>query len=130
MKLFIFIAAISLLLLINYLGKLNRQEDNLANPTPTPVPLPISPLYPTIETENGVYSYLIEAGISADRMRLENNTQSKKDTKDLMIQLECTAGINGGFYGTDDRPLGWMAIDYKEIAKEKKSDLLNGFVSI
>ena len=48
----------------------------------------------------------------------------------LMKDLACRAGVNGGFYGTDDHPLGLMTISGQEISRTKTSLLLNGFAAV
>lgn len=93
-------------------------------PTSTPVPMPI------VNTDVGNFAYFIQTEISGMDLLLFNNTQTKSDSKQLMIDLNCTAGINGGFYGTNDQPLGWMLIDNKEVSRVKSSELLNGFIWI
>ena len=62
------------------------------------------------------------------RVDLIANFVEKKSAKDLMKENGCVAGVNGGFYGEDNKPLGWFYLRSK-IQNSKSSMFLNGFVS-
>jgi exopolysaccharide biosynthesis protein len=91
---------------------------------------PTLPVYASISSDNFTYSYLLVKGLTADKLALSDNTQSKKSGWQLMQEGSCETGVNGGFYGTDDKPVGWMVINGETVSKAKSSDLLNGFVAV
>ena len=73
--------------------------------------------------EYAVYRIAESAKIS-----LIENFEEKKSTEELMKENRCLAGINGGFYGEDDKPLGWFMTGGVQIQRVKSSSLFNGFV--
>jgi len=85
----------------------------------------ISPT-PNKETEVKVTIDIYEAGDKA--ITLVPNFQEKLKISELVAKHGCVAGINGGFYDTDNQPLGWMAAGGKIISGEKSSNLFNGFL--
>lgn len=100
--------------------------------SPTPMPIVPTPTpVPTTWTVNyGAETYMVEAYKvpSAAKVSLINNLQTKTNTKQLIEENKCMAGINGGFYDTSDRALGLMVIDGQEIYKFRSNALFNGFV--
>jgi exopolysaccharide biosynthesis protein len=74
--------------------------------------------------------YLLERGIDPENLILINNTGIKKTSEELIKSNNCSSGINGGFYGTDDKPVGWMVINNEQISKPKESTLFNGYIII
>lgn len=92
-------------------------------------------VYPSVtpiaeQTPDLSSGYLLERGIDPENLILINNTGIKKTSDELIKNHNCLAGINGGFYGTDDKPLGWMVIDNVQISKPKESKLFNGYITI
>jgi len=112
--------------------KFNRPKDMEYKPVQTDIKkdLIVEPEADSVLINGETFGYLIEKHVNPERIILGNNTTSKSDTQELMIRMKCIFGINGGFYDTQDRPLGWMVIDGKEVSRAKTSDLLNGFISI
>lgn len=56
------------------------------------------------------------------------NFDTASSSAQLMEKNNCVAGINGGFYGSDSKPLGWFVTEGIQKQKLKTSDLFNGFV--
>ena len=83
-----------------------------------------SPPTPLLNSGEGRYVYVVNSNIE-----LISNFSEKKSAKDLMKENGCVAGINGGFYTEDNKPLGLFINDYKLVQKESSSLLFNGFVS-
>jgi len=73
--------------------------------------------------------YLI-AKISPENLILVNNTENKYGFSQIINDYNCQKAVNGGFYQEDNKPLGWMIIDGKQIQKVKSSQMFNGFVYI
>lgn len=119
-----YIFFISLFVIIAFLILKSPNNKSLENPLP-PNPTPT----PTIlkKVSNG---YFLERGIDAKNMYLVNNSNAGKKMLDLVKEYKCTKGINGGFYTTDNKPLGWMVINNQEISLNKQSTLFNGYINI
>ncbi len=71
---------------------------------------------------------IVWAKVGQRAVRLINNLEKKVLSAQLMDENKCTTGINGGYYGTDDKPQGWMVIEGKQISRRKTSLLMNGYV--
>lgn len=82
---------------------------------------------PTGVSEEKEYAYF---QIQADRLSLINNWDYQVSTDEIIEKNGCVSGINGGFYGEDKKPLGWIVIDSTQVQKPKDSELLNGYVYI
>jgi len=89
----------------------------------------ISPekISPTGVTEEKEYAYF---QIKADSLSLINNWENQVSSDEIIEKLGCISGINGGFYGEDKKPLGWVVIDSQQVQKPKDSELLNGYVYV
>lgn len=86
--------------------------------------------YPEIEYGGVKYSFLMTSDISANKLKLINNTSEWKTSGQLMKENNCVAGINGGYYGTDSKPVGWMVVSGKEVSRASQSSLANQFIVI
>lgn len=64
----------------------------------------------------------------SDKLELILNLPAKEGSMVLMKNYGCKFGVNGGFYGKDDRPIGLVISDGNEINPVVKSGLFNGFV--
>lgn len=87
----------------------------------------ISFLISIIGSKDNLKSYYVYK-TNFDKLALIANFTEKTSSKILSDDNNCVAGINGGFYGTDNKPVGWFVND-KFVQKAKNSQLFNGFVS-
>lgn len=71
------------------------------------------------------YSHITVATTSA--MTLIPNFSEKIDTRSLVDANVCSAAINGGFYDTAAKPLGFFFANNRTFGQETHSTLLNGF---
>lgn len=60
-------------------------------------------------------------------IRLIENFSEKKSSLDLMKLYECEETVNGGFYDTDDTPIGLWQSDQEKLGGAKNNSLLDGF---
>lgn len=96
--------------------------------SPTPTVKPSSPLH-TIEYNGKLYAYLYFSTETPDQLALISNFSEKHTASDLADTHGCVNGINGGFYTTDDMPLGGFKSSNGEILKTPVSNILiDGFV--
>lgn len=103
------------------LGKVKLTPEIKVYPSPAPI-VEVNP--------NLADGYFLERGIGAGNIRLINNTETKSESKDLIDNYDCDSGINGGFYSTDSKPMGWMVINGQTISKAADNDLFDGFILI
>ena len=76
------------------------------------------------------YGYAISADIDAKSLRLIPNYEQKLPTKEIVEANNCQQGINGGFYDTENKPLGLLTVKGVDISRRKTSSLFNGFVNL
>lgn len=94
----------------------------------SPTPIPITQLGKEVSLGDKKYRYFSQI-IDNDRtFKLINNLVKKNSAELLMKQNNCRIGINGGFYDTNDRPLGLLIAEGVTIRKEINSNLFNGFI--
>jgi exopolysaccharide biosynthesis protein len=97
-------------------------------PTPGPISTPVSTLeeMKTIEAQAGSFKYaFFEVGDIANLALRPNFTQ--KLGSDRIIENEtCGALVNGGFYNTDNEPIGWFFVEGEELSSEEENRLFNG----
>jgi len=93
-------------------------------------PTVIIPDYHDIVWNDKSYAYILEREIFPNGISLINNTADKKSADEITRSFSCNAGINGGFYDTENKPLGWMVIRGRELSKSRNSQLLNGYILI
>src|SRR3989344_6827836 len=60
-------------------------------------------------------------------LNLISNFKEKLSTSQMMERNNCRAGVNGGFYGKDDNPLGLFNSESKIYGKSIESRLFNGY---
>ena len=65
-----------------------------------------------------------------EQVSLGLNLPEKKPVERLVKENNCQVLINGGFYGRDDKPIGWMGVEGREGSAAEKNALFNGFVTI
>lgn len=80
-----------------------------------------------LKTSENSFDYYFVVFDNLTKLRLIDNENQSAASK-VFADNGCIAGINGGFYGKDNEPLGFLVSDGIEVAKEQKSDLLNGYI--
>src|SRR3989344_7262462 len=96
----------------------------LSHNTPAPVP--------TIEfsgdlVELNSYRIYLTPVKESDLSLIPNFTQ-KLSSISLIKENNCKMAINGGFYDTDNNPLGLLVVNSKQLAESSNSKLFNGYV--
>lgn len=95
--------------------------------SPTPLILPRGTIT-EMGFENEKYLILwVKIPKSAD-ISLKPNFVQKFSGEKLIKDFNCDAGINGGFYLADDKPLGLFYTDRQELGKYVRSNIANAFV--
>ncbi len=121
-------------------SNLQPQQSNLQPASPagrlptsnvsTPTPLTTNNLQPTtiIEYDARRFALYIQPITNPSNLMLIPNFTEKKSSQELMEENKCRYGISGGFYTTDNKPLGLLVVDGKQFAPlNNTSDLINGF---
>jgi len=102
---------------------LEKTPEQVAAPSATPIPQQLK----TVETSGQEFAY----GIIETRKKvitLIANYGKKRSSEEFMKEYSCTMGINGGFYGQDNQPLGWLVSNGETLSKKRDSELFNGFL--
>ncbi len=105
---------------------LNPVTKSLITSQPTQEPKVVKSI--SFKGEDYEYDYFLVA--SLDKLKLIPNYEVKSNTQDIRQNNDCEAGINGGFYNTTGKPIGWVNISGQELAKAQKNSLFNGFIGI
>ncbi len=93
-----------------------------------PVPTPDAPSPgPTITVDNLSYSYALIKVATGSSITLIPNFTDKRDAKSLAGDNLCQQAINGGFYDTAGKPLGFFYADKRTYGAKISSALVNGF---
>lgn len=95
----------------------------IAAPTPTIAVQHVPSV--TINNEQFTYSYFI-VQLPSD-ISLIPNFSRPKDVQTLMTENTCTSAVNGGFYDTAGRPLGYFFSNTRTYSAKIVSSLVNGF---
>ncbi len=117
-----------------YLWQDFHKEVLLPNPSLTSVKNQASP-YPQEEKLNTTsyngkeFSYDFFVVDNLQKLSLLEN-KDKKDAKELIADNSCHQVINGGFYDTENKPLGLFISAGEEVYPQISSDLLDGFLLI
>jgi hypothetical protein len=70
---------------------------------------------------------LIKPVRSADTLSLIPNFEEKRSAATLIVENNCTSGVNGGFYTQDHHPLGLFEIEGERFGDAIDSNLVTGF---
>jgi len=105
---------------------------------PAIIPLPSSPSSPApvidtldkITYQDQVFHFAWVKLDDLTNLHLYPNFQAQSSTQELINQKNCSILINGGFYGQDDQPIGWLVSQGQLISQPVKSRLLNGYLSL
>ncbi len=63
-------------------------------------------------------------------LKLYSNSKNMDNSRDLIDKHHCSILVNGGFYDTKDKPIGWLVSNHKEISHPVISSLLNGYLFV
>ncbi len=94
--------------------------------TPTPTPENTQSEL-TIPAGDAVYSYAVIRAATASAITLIPNFSGRQDAKSLGMNNSCKESVNGGFYDTAGKPLGFFYTDKKTFGAKIPSALVNGF---
>lgn len=130
----LFLVIIIVIAIVAYSKTYNEHTSTL---TPTPF---ITGFFPTPSNAKHVISvtysnldyYIFYSPINNRTIELIPNFTQKTASSDLIEEYACSAAVNGGFYTTDNTPLGLFIANGKQYAPEIINDrnLLTGFFSI
>jgi exopolysaccharide biosynthesis protein len=127
------IAAAGVFLFFRHPDTLESEQVSNVTPAitePTLFPTKVPTAGKTVGVGNEKFSYQVIRGVSPDQVKLIPNYEDQARTEEMQQVERCSAIVNGGFYGTDNKPLGWVVEEGKEISRQKTSSLFNGFVTI
>ncbi|OGG29574.1 hypothetical protein A3A63_03130 [Candidatus Gottesmanbacteria bacterium RIFCSPLOWO2_01_FULL_46_9] len=133
MKPVLFITAfcIALIVIVVTAAQLDRPQQPHAAAlvsTPTPTARP-SLTHKTVEWEGETYAYAFTQA-TPSRISLIANFSPRLDAATIMRSHDCQSAINGGFYDTNNKPLGYFKTQGKTMGTPTVSALFNGFFSI
>ena len=60
---------------------------------------------------------------------IDQPTEPRADLDEVMLREKCSAGVNGGYFDPDYRPIGLLVVDGKTIAPLQRARLLTGVLS-
>lgn len=83
----------------------------------------------SISYKNKTYRFAYFTVIDPARLRLVVNNKFE-DTKTLIDRYQCRSLTNGGFYDENNRPLGWLVSDGRELSAPIESKLFDGFLAV
>lgn len=107
----------------------NPIQSNNTSPTSTPSKIKNELVKNgEVKYEDITYRYSYWYSNNVNKVKLIPNYAEKKPALQIMEENSCLAGINGGFYDTNDMPLGLVVSDGLQIFKYKKNSLHNGVV--
>lgn len=96
--------------------------------TPASTPIPQTDAY-TLIYNGTTYAYDFFRIQPYGKLHLFPNFTDRKSGDTLVMTHECAAAISGGFYTTDNQPLGLFRSDNITMRNRIDSALLNGFIS-
>jgi Phosphodiester glycosidase len=68
--------------------------------------------------------------VKSCRLRvIDQPTEPRADLEEVMLREKCLAGVNGGYFDPDYRPIGLLTVDGKTIAPLQRARLLTGVLS-
>lgn len=130
---------ILIILAVATAGFIVYSQNNKTTITPSPTPS-ITGFFPTpqdaknrIEVVYGNETYnIFYSPVNNNGIELIPNFTQKVSSKDLIKENKCRAAVNGGFYTTENTPLGLFIANGKQYASEIINDrnLLTGFFSV
>ncbi len=76
--------------------------------------------------QNNSFNYLI---FEPSKINLIPNWDQPKKFKDVMLEEKCQFGTNGGFYTTQNKPIGLVKANEVILNPSQNNRLFNGYVS-
>ena len=68
--------------------------------------------------------------VKSGRLRvIDQPTEPRTDLNEVMLREKCLAGVNGGYFDPDHRPIGMLIVDGRTIAPLQRARLLTGVLS-
>ena len=68
--------------------------------------------------------------VKSCRLRvIDQPTEPRADLDEVMLREKCLAGVNGGYFDPDYRPIGVLIVDGRTIAPLQRARLLTGVLS-
>ena len=68
--------------------------------------------------------------VKSCRLRvIDQPTEPRADLNEVMLREKCLAGVNGGYFDPDYRPIGVLIVDGRTIAPLQRARLLTGVLS-
>ena len=104
----------------------NKSGETVITPSITPPAAELK--FKTVSLNEKNYGYVLFKGES--NVKLVSNYSQKETAKTISENLNCSFGINGGFYDENGKALGWVAIDGVTVSNYRNSTLLNGYLSV
>ncbi len=83
---------------------------------------------PSISLNDVSYRYAVYQVANKSQLHLYPNFESQEKSIKLYTDNHCQVLVNGGFYSTDHKPLGWLVSESHEISRQIISKLLDGFI--
>lgn len=128
--LFISLCTTIYLVLYNKQFSILNSQFLIFSPSPSPLPSVSPTVKPEMVEFNGLsYACAYFEVLDMSKLSLIANFSDKKTSKDNIDENTCTAAVNGGFYDTNNKPLG-LFINQSLQTTAIQSSLLNGFLSI
>ncbi len=110
-------------------GKFSALSPTPASPIPEIKEVSENNLTP-ISFQNETFYFGVAEVNDLSKLRLLPNLNAKLTGENVLVENNCRILVNGGFYGKNNRPLGWMMVDENELNKPISSRLFNGFLGI
>lgn len=105
-------------------------KEQLPSPALPQLNKKIAPDLETIEIDDKIYRYALAEVSRPNQLILYPNFEEQMTTPTIIGEKNCSLLVNGGFYGEDDLPIGWLVAQGTQKSEKVRSDLLNGFLAI
>lgn len=112
-------------MLLTLFGLIPKTE--ILSPVGSTAPTAAARQPPSITFNNETFAYAYEKKQPPQTLSLIPNFSNPRDVQTLMSENACTSAINGGFYDTDGKPLGYFFTAKRTYGKKIVSPLINGF---
>jgi len=125
------IGVLFIILIVWIFGK-KILPDNVSKKNIFPLPTPSTPssplVIPKIEFNGKNYAYIYFTVSTSERIMLIPNFSEKLTSQDLATRYGCIEGINGGFYDTNNTPLGGFMTNNNVFKNPVHNRLIDGFI--
>ncbi len=96
----------------------------ILSPTPTPKKSTVK----TVNAADNNYAYAFFTVTDPENLSLIPNFSHPEDAESLMTENGCGSVINGGFYDTANKPIGYFKIGGNVYGPHADSELVNGYL--